>query len=162
MDSGNREYSNKEITVFWQPSKCIHATSCYRDLIEVFNPRVRPWINIDGASTEKIIKVINSCPTDALTYKWIDPEKNKLASNEKNSKVKQALEYESKLNNEPVRIKVMADGPLVVQGVFTVLNSLGMELKAMSAVSFCRCGSSDKMPYCDGQHRKIGFSSNDY
>ena len=83
MDKTDRKYTNGEITVFWQPKKCIHATTCYRELIEVFNPRKRPWVNMDGASTEEIIRVVKLCPTQALTYKYnkdIEKEKQEAAT----------------------------------------------------------------------------------
>ncbi|HCC70614.1 MAG TPA: hypothetical protein DEQ09_05615 [Bacteroidales bacterium] len=49
MESGKRKYKNKEITVYWKPSSCIHASACTNELPEVFNPDKRPWVNIDGS-----------------------------------------------------------------------------------------------------------------
>ncbi|MBN2348869.1 MAG: CDGSH iron-sulfur domain-containing protein [Bacteroidales bacterium] len=51
----------------------------------------------------------------------------------------------------------MQDGPLVVKGNFSIKGSDGTILKTMKMASFCRCGQSKKMPFCDGTHRKIGF-----
>ena len=48
-------YTNDEITVVWKPKVCQHSTLCWKGLIEVFNPKERPWLKIDGATTQKII-----------------------------------------------------------------------------------------------------------
>ena len=158
MESGDRDYTNGEITVFWRPSKCIHATTCYRELIEVFNPRKRPWVNMNGAPTERIIEIVKKCPTTALTFKWNDEEKNKVEA-AKDEKVMQAVSVSSSGSIKPVTVQVMRDGPLVVQGSFLVFDSQGNLMKTMAMTSFCRCGASNNIPFCDGYHRKIGFKS---
>jgi len=63
-----RQYDNKDIIVTWKPDQCIHSTLCWKGLLEVFNPRNRPWINMDGADTEKIIEQVGKCPSGALSY----------------------------------------------------------------------------------------------
>ena len=65
----SKEYSNDEITVVWKSGECVHAQECINGLPLVFNKDKEPWIDPTKASTQEIIKVINSCPTDALTYK---------------------------------------------------------------------------------------------
>jgi uncharacterized Fe-S cluster protein YjdI len=158
MDERDREYTNGEITVIWQPSKCIHATTCYKELREVFDPLKRPWVNMRGAPTERIIEVVRKCPTAALSFRWNDEEKNK-AQQESDEKIKQALEFSNKPRHTPVTIQVMRDGPLVVQGSFEIFNEKGDKLKHMVITSFCRCGGTMNPPFCDGHHRKIGFTS---
>jgi uncharacterized Fe-S cluster protein YjdI len=161
-ESGNRDYSNNEITIFWRPSKCVHATTCYRELIEVFNPRKRPWVNINGASVERIIEVIEKCPTDALTFQFKDPERQKQYKGSKNhhpDKPNKPTEEQPEEKDIPVNIKLMADGPIVVGGKFKVIGADGNDIKTMAMVSFCRCGGSFNMPFCDGTHRKIGFKT---
>ena len=146
MDSKNRDYTNGEITVFWRPAKCIHATTCYKELIEVFNPRNRPWVNMQGAPTERIIEVVNKCPTQALYYKW-------------NKDIKEGGDTEVQEKKEEAKkteLKLMKDGPLIIKGNFKIFDE---ELKTMKLTSLCRCGHSKKMPYCDGTHRQVGFEA---
>jgi uncharacterized Fe-S cluster protein YjdI len=44
-------------------------------LIDVFNPKEKPWIKMDGATTEKIIDQVKKCPSGALGY-FMNEEKN--------------------------------------------------------------------------------------
>lgn len=62
------KYSNDDITVVWKPDVCIHSTFCWKGLIGVFNPKERPWIKMDGATTEQIIEQVSKCPSGALSY----------------------------------------------------------------------------------------------
>lgn len=154
MEKNDRNYTNGEITVFWRPAKCTHVTTCFNELIEVFDPSRRPWVNMEGASTREIIRVVDMCPTAALTYKW-----NKDMENENELTKDEPIEINKEvLTEEVTEIKVMKDGPLVVKGNFIIKGKDGQELKKMRMTSFCRCGQSQNMPFCDGMHRKIGFS----
>jgi len=68
MSQQTHKYSNGEITVVWKPGICQHSTICWKGLIEVFDPRNRPWIKMDGATTERIIEQVKKCPSGALSY----------------------------------------------------------------------------------------------
>ena len=162
-DPRNRQYTNGEITVFWKPSKCIHATTCFRELLEVFNPGRRPWVNMQGAPTRKIIEVVNKCPTKALEWKHnkdMDPEALS-ASNSATEEITPETIANNEETTKTAKVNIMKDGPIVVEGHFEVTGADGNQLKTMQMTSFCRCGGSKSMPYCDGTHRKIGFLDTD-
>jgi uncharacterized Fe-S cluster protein YjdI len=63
-----KKYTNGEITVIWQPDLCVHSGICFTELPDVFDPSDRPWINLKNATTNEIIDVVESCPTEALTF----------------------------------------------------------------------------------------------
>ena len=62
-------FSNDDITVSFDPCKCINSERCARELSNVFRQSVIPWIDLDGAPSEKIVKQIKKCPSGALSYK---------------------------------------------------------------------------------------------
>ena len=68
MSQETHHYTNGDVTVVWKPKVCIHSGNCWRGLIEVFNPKKRPWIEMSGATTEKIIEQVKKCPSGALSY----------------------------------------------------------------------------------------------
>ena len=78
-------YSNKDITVTYDPKTCINAERCARELSEVFRTSVIPWIKLDGTdNVEKIVQQVKRCPSGALQC-----SKNNLHV-EKNTKTKLA------------------------------------------------------------------------
>ena len=68
METNATFFSNNDITVTFEPCKCIHAERCAKELSEVFRNSVIPWIDLDGASTQQIINQIKKCPSKALKY----------------------------------------------------------------------------------------------
>lgn len=69
------EYSNGEVTVVWQPGKCMHSTKCWKGLPTVFQPREKPWIKIHGADTKSIVAQVKLCPSGALSFYMNDEKK---------------------------------------------------------------------------------------
>jgi len=65
------KYANDEIILVWKPDVCQHSTLCFSELPEVFNPMLRKWVTIDGASSEKINEQAKKCPSGTLT--WYHP-----------------------------------------------------------------------------------------
>jgi CDGSH-type Zn-finger protein len=58
-----------------------------------------------------------------------------------------------------VKIRTRQNGPFLVEGAFTLVDSEGKEFKLDPTKSYalCRCGNSAKRPFCDGQHKQCGF-----
>jgi uncharacterized Fe-S cluster protein YjdI len=150
-NNNNREYSNGEITVFWKPDACVHATICFMKLRKVFDPTKRPWVNMQGASTQEIISIVEQCPTDALTWKW-----NKdLTPTEQEDLVKEPVGVE--MVPEPVvEINIIENGPALIKGKFRVTKA-GVTLETGNIISICRCGESHNKPFCDGTHYDTKF-----
>jgi len=161
MSVNDRKYTNGEITVYWKPSKCIHATTCFRELIEVFNPRKRPWVNMQGAPTARIQEIVDKCPTAAIVWKYNKDLSPAELSGESDHGEEVTPEDLVGQQTEEVAagasVSIMKNGPLLVEGDFRIIGPEGNELKSMIITSFCRCGHSRAQPYCDGTHRKVGF-----
>lgn len=68
METNDNVFSNKEITVTFEPCLCVHAEKCAKELSEVFRTSVIPWIYLDDAETHRVIQQINRCPSKALKY----------------------------------------------------------------------------------------------
>jgi uncharacterized Fe-S cluster protein YjdI len=69
MSDETREYTNGEVTVIWQPKKCVHSGICARGLRPVFDPKRRPWIDLSKAASEEIKAQVAECPSGALGLK---------------------------------------------------------------------------------------------
>lgn len=64
-----KKYSNGEVTILWTPEKCIHAGICVKTLPKVYNPKERPWIKPENATSEELIDQVAKCPSGALSIK---------------------------------------------------------------------------------------------
>lgn len=131
--SVKKEYQAGDVTVVWKPELCIHSANCVKGLPEVFKPDDKPWIQVENASSERLMATIDACPSGALSY---------LKSNSMESKTP---------------VKIISGGPMIVENTVSITLPDGTIEIRENKCSFCRCGASANKPFCDGAHRKIDF-----
>jgi len=137
-----KEYTNKEITVIWQPDLCIHSGVCFRSLPEVFKPRERPWIQMDKSETSRIVETVNACPSGAISIKT--------------SKPPNIMSIEA-TSSEGIKINIISNGPAKIAGACVITLADGTIIEKPNGVSLCRCGGSSNKPFCDASHKTNGF-----
>ncbi len=132
-----KNYTKDDLTVVWKPDVCIHSEVCFKGLPRVFNPKKRPWVNMEGEVVEKIREQVMKCPSGALSIG--------------------GTESGSGPSNSGVDVEVAKDGPLMVTGSLSIKLPDGNEVERQKLTAFCRCGASGNKPFCDGSHKKIDF-----
>ena len=55
-------------------------------------------------------------------------------------------------------IEPRPNGPYLVNRITDCRNSKGEPVRTEPTMYLCRCGRSSNKPFCDGTHKKIGFS----
>ena len=56
---------------------------------------------------------------------------------------------------ENVQIKVMKNGPLLIEGKVIITDENGdVNETEGKMIALCRCGHSANKPFCDGSHKK--------
>lgn len=69
-----REYRSERITVEWRAERCVHSANCFRALPVVFNPKRRPWVDVNAADADDIARAVLLCPSGALRFVRHDDE----------------------------------------------------------------------------------------
>ncbi|USK71334.1 CDGSH iron-sulfur domain-containing protein [Peribacillus asahii] len=63
------------------------------------------------------------------------------------------------MEQEKVVIKINDNGSIRVNGNVELVDGNGDAYSVGNTFSLCRCGQSEKNPFCDGTHKKIEFNS---
>jgi uncharacterized Fe-S cluster protein YjdI/CDGSH-type Zn-finger protein len=135
-----RVYRNDAIEVHWEPKFCIHVRKCVHGLGRVFDPSARPWIDVDAADPDAIAETILSCPTGALHFRRVDGGEQEVAA-------------------EETTVEPRPNGPLFLRGRLKIVDADGRPIREDTRLALCRCGASENKPFCDGSHRRIGFTT---
>ena len=68
MNINAKEFRNRDITVTYDPCKCILSGTCAKELSDVFSNSIIPWVNLDNTETKRVIEQVKRCPSGALKY----------------------------------------------------------------------------------------------
>ena len=60
-------------------------------------------------------------------------------------------------NNENLTITVKDNAMYSVNGAVTIFSRDGLYKTTRTKAALCRCGHSEKKPFCDTRHKKCGF-----
>ncbi|MCS7046366.1 MAG: CDGSH iron-sulfur domain-containing protein [Gemmataceae bacterium] len=64
--------------------------------------------------------------------------------------------------SEPLTIRCRENGPLVLPAQFKIVDHQGNEFSlppGKELIALCRCGHSQRKPFCDGAHKQVGFQA---
>lgn len=126
-------YRGKKINVRFSVDRCTHVAECLRGAPKVFDTFRRPWVLPDAENPDKVADVVLRCPTGSLHYERLD-----------------GGEQETIPDANIITLK--PDGPMYFAGDIEVVSPEGEVLLRDTRISFCRCGSTDHKPFCDGMH----------
>jgi len=132
-------YESKVAVVLYDAKRCIHAAECVRGLPTVFDPQAKPWIRPESADANELAAVIRRCPTGALTLERKDGG---------------AAEQPDATNT----VVIEPNGPLYLRGRVVYAGGPDATTVEYTRVALCRCGASANKPFCDGSHKKSGFT----
>jgi CDGSH-type Zn-finger protein/uncharacterized Fe-S cluster protein YjdI len=122
-----------KIDIGFDGKRCIHARNCVLGNPAVFEANAPgQWLHPDAAPVEAIVAIVESCPSGALSYRRKDG----------------AVDEAPPAVNT---VRLRENGPLAVHADI----ALGEE--TMLRTTLCRCGASQRKPYCDGSHARAGF-----
>ena len=130
------EYRGARIVVRFDGHACIHSRNCVLGNPGVFVPNAQgPWIRPDNASSEAVAAIAHACPSGAITVERLDGGSNEAPP--------------------PVNVvRVWENGPLAVHAELAID---GQEPRYRATL--CRCGASQRKPFCDGSHKTVAFTA---
>lgn len=138
-----REYVSDELTVRWDAGRCIHAARCLDLAPAVFDTRRRPWVDLDGGTTDEVVRAVDACPTGALSYRRADEAPA------------------SAPEGPSVSVTPIPGGPMLIRGRFRLTDDDDATVAEPKRAALCRCGNSGNQPFCDNSHRRVGFAERD-
>lgn len=132
-----KAYRDRGVTVFYDKRRCIDFAACVRGLPDVFKPGERPWIRVERADASQIADIVRRCPTGALHYEFDDGA--------------------AEQPETPTTIEPRVNGPLFIRGDIAIHANGAIRRETRAAL--CRCGGSANKPFCDGTHKRNGWTS---
>lgn len=135
MSTEIEEVIGERVTLRFEAKKCIHSRNCVLGRPDVFVPNVvGEWIHPDAATPEQIAELAHDCPSGAITFIRRDggPQETPPIVN---------------------LVRIRENGPLAFHGELVIAGESAFR------ATLCRCGQSQRKPYCDGSHTTGAFAA---
>ncbi|PZC46863.1 MAG: putative Fe-S cluster protein YjdI/Zn-finger domain of CDGSH type-containing protein [Chloroflexi bacterium] len=132
------------ITIFDDRSICAHSGNCTDNLTKVFKLGIEPWIDPTGEAPSEIARVVNMCPSGALSYVLDDTAGPDATPTEV---------------ARPQEVTPLKNGPYAVTGGISATSPSGEPYEIRDRCTLCRCGASTNKPFCSGAHWDKGFEA---
>lgn len=129
------DYAGPDITIHDNRGLCAHAGVCTDNLPDVFRIGQEPWIDPNGDAAADVARVIQRCPSGALSYT-----------------LNRRLYRDT---GDPESVSFAQNGPYLVCGA--QLAGVGQPQGFSDHCTLCRCGGSRNKPFCDGTHWNVQF-----
>ena len=97
---------------------------------------------MEGTDLDAIKDTVHACPSGALSIKPVPSP---------------FPEVEPEPIHHRAMVKVFDNGPVRVLGPCDITLADGTTVEKPNGVSFCRCGGSANLPFCDASHKTNGF-----
>jgi CDGSH-type Zn-finger protein/uncharacterized Fe-S cluster protein YjdI len=128
----------RDVTIRFDANRCIHSRGCVLGHPEVYVPNVHgEWIHPDAASADTVMLTALNCPSGAI----------RVARN----------------TARPIRMHHRSSTPFgcARMAPFAIEADLSIrgQAQATPRATFCRCGQSQKKPFCDGAHASASFAA---
>jgi CDGSH-type Zn-finger protein len=123
-----RVWEGQTVRTYFNPNVCMHVFYC-----KPLNDLRAAELAGDASAATEIIRVVESCPSGALTYE---------------------VKTECPLpeDTEQVDVEVMEGGEVRIQCAYDINADRG-ERQPDDRATLCRCGLSRNKPWCDGRHK---------
>ena len=128
------------LTIRFEARRCIHSRHCVLDAPTVFKANTPgEWIYPDTVPVEALVAVAQSCPSGAIRYERHDGG---------------PAEPAPRVN----QLRIRENGPYAVHAPIR-LTLQGAAQDDGFRATLCRCGQSQRKPWCDGSHASAGFAA---
>jgi uncharacterized Fe-S cluster protein YjdI len=163
----SKDYEGAGIVVHWNSDRCIHSERCTAGAPSVFDKSARPWVTPDGASADTVARVIDTCPSGALSYTRLDGVSNGRRGRALDEDASASIAADAVLPSTresagaravDVSIRPLENGPLSIAGTVALTRPDG-SVEIVNDITLCRCGHSGSKPRCDGSHVRVGFAA---
>lgn len=124
-----RTWEGRTLQTFFNAATCMHVLYC-----KPLDGLRAAELAGDDAAAEEIIRVVETCPSGALSY------------------ARRPAQASAPMADGPVCLDIMQGGEVRIQVPFVINRDLH-ERQAENRATLCRCGASASKPWCDGRHR---------